>query len=262
MATIVTPVYWGVGILCAGAFLVRGLTAWDDRRCRRASGYLFWAATAIGLAATAWFATEEASVLARNITLGLIGAAIGSAGLIWVGYATHDAMAQQPLDSSTPAPPPPAPPPSAGSGPTINFSGTNSGIVSTGNNNTVNVNNDPRLWGFKQDQAQRFRDALASSNAHGTIYLRINDILSRNLRDQLITLISSVPRWKTLYQGERSQSEVHGLVIYMRDANNPSPVAKAVVDALAASGFFPNAPRESLPSWTDDDVRIEIGSPP
>jgi len=91
-------------------------------------------------------------VIVRNIVLGLVGAAIGSSSLIWAGYVTHHGMAQNPL------PTPPTTGILPGSGPTTNFTGTNTGVVSTGSNNTINViNNEPRLWGLNQQQAERFK---------------------------------------------------------------------------------------------------------
>ncbi|MGD0110224.1 MAG: hypothetical protein ABSC06_40370, partial [Rhodopila sp.] len=228
----------------------------DEMRYQTASGYFCLAAAAVGIFATIWFASEEASVIGRNIILGVIGAAAGITGMIWLGYVTHGVMAQNPPASSTPAVPP------SGSGPTLNFSGSNSGIVNNGNNNTFIIHKDPREWGFDQNQADKFRASLASSKAAGTVLIRTNDTLSRQLRDQLIAIIGSVPGWKTLYQGQRDQNEIHGAVIYVRDANKLSPLGQAVIDAFRVSGFSPMPVVDSLPSWTDNDVRIEIGSPP
>jgi hypothetical protein len=104
--------------------------------------------------------------MTRNITLGLIGAVIGSTGLIWLGYATHNAMAQNPPSASTPPPTPSTP--QGLSGPTMNFSGNPQGIFSQGDHNTNNltINKDPRQWGFDQVQADKFRGALAASNGN------------------------------------------------------------------------------------------------
>jgi hypothetical protein len=142
------------------------------------------------------------------------------------------------------------------------FSGDNSGVVSNGDNNTIHIQRDPRQWGLNQDQAERFRSSLEASGIAGTIYIRINDTLSRNFRNQLINLIGFVPGWSTLDQGERGQNEIHGVIIYVRDASTPSHLGRAVIEAFKASGFSPVPMLGSLPSWTDNDVRIEIGSPP
>jgi hypothetical protein len=49
-------------------------------------GTLFWACAPFGISCVIWAATSDSPVVVRNITLGLVGAAIGAAGLIWVGY--------------------------------------------------------------------------------------------------------------------------------------------------------------------------------
>jgi hypothetical protein len=255
MGKTITIIQWGIG-LCAAPAFTRCYTAVDEMRYQAASGYFSLAVAAIGVAATIWFASEEASVTARNIVLGIIGAAVGTTGLIWVGYVTHGAMAQNPPAAGTPATP------LSGLGPTLNFSGSNSGIVNNGNNNTFIIHKDPRQWGFDQGQTDKFRASLASSNTSGTVLIRINDTLSRQLKDQLIGIIGSVPGWKTLYQGERGQNEIHGAIIYVRNANKPSPLGQAVIDAFRVSGFSPMPVIDSIPAWTDNDVRIEIGSPP
>lgn len=54
------------------------------------SGTLFWAVVPIVIFSLFWVANEDPSLMARNITLGFIGAALGASALIWLGYLARD----------------------------------------------------------------------------------------------------------------------------------------------------------------------------
>jgi len=257
MPDVVTYVYWGIGMLVAGPLLARGFTAFDDGRLPGGFGYLFFSSAAIGLAATAWFATEDASLLARNLTLRLIGSVAGASGLIWCGYVVHGAVKNDPATATSP------PAPTNGSGATINFSGTNSGVVTTGDIGTVNINQDPRNWGFSPGQAEKFRLALSSSTVRGRVLIRLNDSMSRKFKDQLVQILSSVPGWEAYYQGEHPNTlgDIRGVTIDYHDVD-PHPLAEVLIAAFASTGLMPPAGHVPVQVWKNGEVRVVIGSPP
>ena len=196
-------------------------------------------------------------MIVRNIVLGLVGAAIGSIGFIWLGYAAYPGRAPNPGET------PPAMNVPTGPGPSTSFTGMNTGIVSTGNNNTINVvHSDPRRWGFNTQQAENFKRSLTSAGGQGTVIIRLNDNLSRTMRDQLVTLIQSVPGWNVVNQGDFTTGtlgDIHGLSIYTRDPSNPSFQARALMNALGAADI---SPTRIVQQWPNEDFRIAVGAPP
>jgi hypothetical protein len=63
---------------------------YKDKKYREMFGTLFWAVVPIAIFCLFWVVNEHPSTMARNITLGLVGAVLGAAALIWSGYAVRD----------------------------------------------------------------------------------------------------------------------------------------------------------------------------
>lgn len=207
-----------------------------------------------------WFANEKVTGIPRNVLLGLLGMLIGGSGLIWSGYAFEGASAQ------SPAPPPAnAIPPAVTNLNTLNFNGTNNGVVTTGPIGTVTIDQDPRRWNLSADQVVRVTNALTSSSARGRVYIRLNDPLARNFRDQVIQIIQSIPGWEAYNQGDGmigTLGDVRGIMIDYQDGPKPPPIAQALIAAFSSAALQPPPGHSSVPAWTNAEVRIVIGSPP
>jgi hypothetical protein len=85
-----SPNAFAIGLVLAIA--VFGVVAnharemYRDRKYREMFGTLFWAFVPIGIFCIFWVANANAPVMARNFTLGLVGAILGATALIWLGY--------------------------------------------------------------------------------------------------------------------------------------------------------------------------------
>jgi hypothetical protein len=95
-----------------------------DRKYQEMFGTIFWAVIPIAIFCVFWVISENPSIMARNITLGIVGAVLGASALIWAGYvASHlmwPAKAQSTPNTESP------------------MTGKNS-LTITGSNNTVTV---------------------------------------------------------------------------------------------------------------------------
>ena len=67
-----------------------------EQKFREMAGSIFWGTLPLGVASLVWAATGDASVHVQNSLLGCIGAVIGAAALIWIGYVVRPAAAQIP----------------------------------------------------------------------------------------------------------------------------------------------------------------------
>jgi len=136
----------------------------------------------------------------------------------------------------------------------------NSGIVTQGQHGNNYMNKDPRSWGFTQEQWVTFRDSLPPSSQHFVVSTRLDDLLAKNFRNQLVALINSVPGWEARDFGDWSVNTLgaRGIVLRVPDANQPPPEAQALLKAFLASGTQPT------PVFVGGfgAVQIVIGSPP
>ncbi|WP_210178243.1 hypothetical protein, partial [Methylosinus sp. R-45379] len=85
-----TGVLGFIGVICVTAFgviLRFALEALDKADPYKASRWFFLAFIPLGVFAVLWSINGDATMLAKNIVLGLVGALIGSSGFIFVGHA-------------------------------------------------------------------------------------------------------------------------------------------------------------------------------
>jgi len=150
----------------------------------------------------------------------------------------------------------------SGQAPTTTFNApNNTGIVTNGQSGGTNtINEDPRNWGFTQDQMEKFEESLPASAIPITVYTRLNDLLAKNMRDQLVTAINSVAGWQAHDMGDwvtNTLPDCEGVVIETPDPNNPPDFVKALIGAFQASGIQPQ------PNIVASSIsRIDICSPP
>jgi hypothetical protein len=89
------PTLWLVGVVGVAVFaaaLRQAFQAVEARRSRTMWGWYCWAFLASGIVALVWAVNGDPSLKARNIILGLAGAALGASLAIWAGYIVLDMM--------------------------------------------------------------------------------------------------------------------------------------------------------------------------
>jgi hypothetical protein len=89
-----TGLVWFAGAVCFATLSVVfrfALQSLEDDAYRASWGWFFLSLVVLGVIALLWARNGDASVMAKNIILGLIGAAIGGSGLIYAGDAFGDA---------------------------------------------------------------------------------------------------------------------------------------------------------------------------
>jgi hypothetical protein len=76
-----------------------------DGRLTQMWGYFFWSVVPFAVVALIWASQRDVDVTGRNIVLGVIGAAIGASGFIWIGYLVRrdERIAEPKPPASTPA---------------------------------------------------------------------------------------------------------------------------------------------------------------
>jgi len=67
---------------------------YKEHKYREMFGAIFCAVLPIAVFGIFWAATESPSEMARNITLGIVGAVLGASGLIWLGYAARPTVSK------------------------------------------------------------------------------------------------------------------------------------------------------------------------
>src|SRR5690348_13965755 len=91
-----------VAIALSGIIGNHARDMYKEKKFREMYGAIFWAVLPIAVFAIFWVATEDPPVMARNIVLGIIGAALGAVSLIWGGYVVRDWSASaQPQQGTT-----------------------------------------------------------------------------------------------------------------------------------------------------------------
>jgi hypothetical protein len=133
-------------------------------------------------------------------------------------------------------------------------------IFTQGQHGDNYLNKDPRSWGFTQQQWDTFKGALAPPDHTIVVYVRLDDLLARDFKNQIVGLINSVSGWKANDFGDYATNTlgVRGIVIRVPDATRPPPEAQTLMNAFLASGIQPS------PIFVGDfgAVQIAIGSPP
>jgi hypothetical protein len=93
-----------------GVLLRQAFEMERDRRFRRMWGTIAWSLIPFGVSALVWIHQGEVSVFGRNILLGGLGAALGAAGLIWLGYVLSSPVSKSsPQNIALPTTMPPSP---------------------------------------------------------------------------------------------------------------------------------------------------------
>jgi hypothetical protein len=75
-----------VSLAVFGVLAKFGFDMKRDNKPRQMWGYFCWSVVPFAAVALMWASQEGIAVGTRNIVLGIVGAAIGAAGLIWTGY--------------------------------------------------------------------------------------------------------------------------------------------------------------------------------
>jgi hypothetical protein len=212
-----------------------------------------------------WATTTSESLAMRLAVAALIGALAGATIMIsasesfrwWVTGAEAQTRTSPPEGGNT-APPAPSNP-SGGGG---IYAPDNKGIIAPDNKGTVTQNNyvnkDPRAWGFTPDQWNAFSRSLLPSSQHIFVLVRLDDDLAEDFRNQLLSLINSVPGWEARDFGTATKTlHARGIIIRVPDANKPPPEAQNLMNAFLASGIQPT------PIFAGGaGIQIIIGSPP
>jgi hypothetical protein len=68
------------------ALVKRSFDMRDQKRHGEMWGSIFWSLIPLAIVAAMWGSTGDMPMLTRNIVLGVIGAPVGAAFLIWIGY--------------------------------------------------------------------------------------------------------------------------------------------------------------------------------
>jgi hypothetical protein len=118
--------FWLLGAICVGWFSLAGrraFEAWKDLDYRGSWAWVFCSIGPVSGLAVMVFQRGEVDVVARNFTLGLLGAILGMSGLIYVGYwfDGHASTKTSPASQG----------PIVGSSPTVNAP-NNHGIITFG----------------------------------------------------------------------------------------------------------------------------------
>jgi hypothetical protein len=91
------PTALAIGLVLAiaifGVIANHAREMYRDKKYREMFGTLFWAVVPIAVFCIFWVANENPTIMARNITLGLVGAVLGAVALIWIGYVAHEGWA-------------------------------------------------------------------------------------------------------------------------------------------------------------------------
>jgi hypothetical protein len=121
---------------------------------------------------------------------------------------------------------------------------------------------DPSAWGISDAQWGLFRTFAIASNRTIKVTVRLNSLLSRQFKDDLVELLSSIPGWEVDDQGiytAGTLASFDGILIQNRSAVQPSDDALLIKQALDAAGIKPEAAFDA----TDPRLmRIVIGAPP
>ncbi len=83
-------IWLALAVAVFGVIANHAREVYKERKYREMFGTLFWAVVPIAIISLIWVANENPLVMARTITLGFVGAALGAFALIWCGYLVHD----------------------------------------------------------------------------------------------------------------------------------------------------------------------------
>jgi hypothetical protein len=129
MGTGILSIALPIAVVIAAPFFRNVFDMRREKNYREMVGSVFWGVVPFGVICVIWAASGDSPVRAQNMVLGLVGAAIGASGMIWVGYFVRDMSAKA------------EPPGPSSSGPASTQMGAvnNQGIVTQGQfgNNTI-----------------------------------------------------------------------------------------------------------------------------
>ena len=120
----------------------------------------------------------------------------------------------------------------------------------------------PTAWGIDDKQWTLFRAYAIASQSQVKVGVRLNNLRSRQFKDDLVELLASIPGWDIDDQGVYTAGSLppfDGILIQNRSAVDPSPEALLIKRALDAAGIEPEAQFDPTQPRT---VRVAIGAPP
>lgn len=149
----------GLATLALAVFSLLGRRAvdmWDKGKYQEVASSVFWAMLPVACWML-WLSSGDTSMLHRNLLLGAIGAIIGAAGLIWIGYAFQGTTKAHTMNEASPPKEP------------VNIAGNNN-VVSVGQKGGVtagvyvNQVHQPTLKLLDQ------HDAINADGSHTTTF--------------------------------------------------------------------------------------------
>ncbi len=121
---------------------------------------------------------------------------------------------------------------------------------------------DPAAWGISDTQWELFRAFAIGRSQKIKVVVRLNSLLSRQFKDDLVELLSSIPGWEVEDQGVYTAGTLtafDGILIQNRSAIEPAADALLIKQALDAAGIKPEA---TFDPTVPRSVRVVIGAPP
>ncbi len=121
---------------------------------------------------------------------------------------------------------------------------------------------DPKAWGIGDEQWGRFRAFALAAQRKVEASIRLNNLRSRQFKDDLVELMTSIPGWEIDDQGVYTAGSLpsfDGVLIQTNSMFDPSPEALLIAQALDAGGIEPTA---IFDATQPTHIRVVIGAPP
>jgi hypothetical protein len=133
---------------------------------------------------------------------------------------------------------------------------------STAKGRSADRERDPKAWGIGDEQWARFQDFAIATHRKLKVSIRLNNLRSRQFKEDLVELMASIPGWDIDDQGTYTAGTLpsfDGILIQNLSMFDPSPDAMFIAQALDAAGIEPTAIFDSA---QPGHLRVVIGAPP
>jgi len=133
---------------------------------------------------------------------------------------------------------------------------------STAKGRSTDRERDPHAWGIGDEQWARFRDFALATHKRIKVSIRLNNLRSRQFKEDLVDLMTSIPGWDIDDQGVYTAGTLpsfDGVLIQNSSMLDPSPDALTIAQALDAAGIGPTA---IFDATQPGHLRVVIGAPP